>query len=125
MASVDDPTQSSSQSESASSWHLRDGTVRTTIDLRMYRLLAVQKTLYRYANRCTGVLEESAGESLVVTFLFAPQIGEEAAREVLRQFFRDLLDQELREKIGDETRAIRSLILAQAFSKTDLIRRDE
>jgi His-Xaa-Ser system protein HxsD len=125
MASIDNPTPPSPPSENPSSWHLRHGAVRTTIDLRMYRLLAVQKTMYRYANRCTGVLEEAVGESLAVTFLFAPQISEAAAREVLRQFFRDLLDQELREKIGDETRAIRSLILAQAFSKTDLIRRDE
>ena len=32
--------------------------------------------------------------------------------------------QELREQIGEETRAVRALILAQAFSRTDLIRRD-
>jgi His-Xaa-Ser system protein HxsD len=42
----------------------------------------------------------------------------------MRSFFQELLDQELRERIAEETDAIRSLILAQAYSKTDLIRRD-
>jgi His-Xaa-Ser system protein HxsD len=102
----------------------RDGSVQTTIDLRVYRLAAVQKTAYRLADRCTAVLGTAVNHSLPVTFVFPPRTSESAAREALRLFFQELLDQELREQIGDETRAFRSLILAHAFSRTDLLRRD-
>jgi His-Xaa-Ser system protein HxsD len=44
--------------------------------------------------------------------------------EVVRQFFQELLDQELREQIAEETAPVRTLILAHAFSKADLIKRE-
>ena len=49
---------------------------------------------------------------------------EPEAREVIRSFKQELLDQELREHIADETAPVRTLILAQAFSKTGLIREE-
>jgi His-Xaa-Ser system protein HxsD len=102
----------------------RDASIRVTIDLHVYRLTAVQKAAYRCADRCTAVLGTAEGERLPITFAFRPQVPEADALEAVRLFFQELLDQELREKIGEETRAIRALILAQAFSRTDLIRRD-
>ena len=45
-----------------------------------------------------------------------------AANEIARVFFQELLDQELREHVAEETGPVRTLIIAQAFSKTDLIR---
>lgn len=102
----------------------RDGAIHTTIDLRSYRLAAVQKAAYRYADRCTAILGTCDQHRLPVTFIFPPSTLESAAREAVRLFFQELLDQELREQIGSETQAIRSLLLAHAFSKTDLIRRD-
>jgi len=108
----------------APSLAFRDGAIHTTIDLRSYRLTAVQKAAYRYAERCTAILGTSEKHLLPVTFLFPPSTVESAAREAVRMFFQELLDQELREQIGSETHAVRSLLLAHAFSKTDLIRRD-
>lgn len=55
--------------------------------------------------------ERSCGER-------TPQAGQH-----VRQFFQELLDQELREHIADETNAVRTLILAHAFSNVDLIER--
>jgi His-Xaa-Ser system protein HxsD len=96
-----------------------------TLDLQVYRLTAVKKTAYKLADRCTAVLGSIEGERMPLTIFFPPRTQESAAIEVTRLFFQELLDQELREQISDETRAIRSLILAHAFSKTDLIRRNE
>ena len=59
------------------------------------------------------------------TLRFKSTVTEARAREVANQFFQELLDQELREQIADETSAVRTLILAHAFSKADLIKRDE
>jgi His-Xaa-Ser system protein HxsD len=102
----------------------QDASVQVTIDLRVYRLAAVQKTAYRFAERCTAVLGSPEDDRLPVTLVFRPETSERDALETVRLFFQELLDQELREQIGDETRAVRALLLAQAFSKTDLIRRD-
>lgn len=102
----------------------RDCSISTTIDIRVYRLTAVKKTAYRLADRCTAVLGSIDGDLVPLTVAFPPRTQESAALEVMRLFFQELLDQELREQVGDETRAIRSLILAHAFSRTDLIRRD-
>lgn len=101
----------------------RDGEWHTQIDLRVYRLTAVQKTAYRHARAFSVILGAMHENLLPLRLLFAAGIDEAQARERVLVFFRDLLDQELREKIGEETHAMRALILAQAFSKTDLIRR--
>jgi His-Xaa-Ser system protein HxsD len=102
----------------------RDGAIQAEIDLGVYRLTAVQKSAYRLAERCTAVLGTRVVNRLPITFTFRPETREQDALEAVRLFFQDLLDQELREKIGDETRAIRALLIAQAFSRTDLIQHD-
>lgn len=102
----------------------RDGAVQATLDLRIYRLVAVQKAAYRFAERCTAILGVPEDNRLPVRFAFRTGVAEQEALEAVRLFFQELLDQELREQIGEETRAVRALIIAQAFSRTDLIRQD-
>jgi His-Xaa-Ser system protein HxsD len=102
----------------------RDGSVRALLDLRCYRLTAVQKAGYKCADKCTLVVGSLEGHSLPITLLFPPATREREALEQVRLFFRELLDQELREKLADETQPVRALLLAHAFSKTDLIRRE-
>ncbi|MFO0554060.1 MAG: His-Xaa-Ser system protein HxsD [Polyangiaceae bacterium] len=99
-----------------------DGAIYTTVDLRVYRLSAVKKAAYRLAAQCTVKLGAPEGDTLTLTLLLDRQ-DEARARSVMREFFQELLDQELREHVADETTALRTLILAQAFSKTDLIQR--
>ncbi|KYF68803.1 His-Xaa-Ser system protein HxsD [Sorangium cellulosum] len=101
----------------------RDGRVAVSIDLRAYRLTAVQKTAYRMAAQCTAVLREVHDHSLEVTLTFPPTTSERAAIETARLFFQELLDQELREKVAEETASLRTLILAHAFSRAPVPRR--
>ncbi|HEU4729831.1 MAG TPA: His-Xaa-Ser system protein HxsD [Kofleriaceae bacterium] len=102
-----------------------DGALDLVLDLRVYRLSAIKKAAYRFANRFTAVLGSPADDRLPVSLRFGPGATEGAAREVARQFYQELLDQELREHIADETGAVRTLILAHAFSNADLIERDK
>jgi His-Xaa-Ser system protein HxsD len=104
---------------------LVDGAIALMIDVRVYRLTAVKKTAYRLADRCTAVIGALADPLVPVTLRFKPGTTEAGARETARLFFQELLDQELREHIADETSAVRTLILAHAFSRADLIKRDE
>lgn len=97
--------------------------IALVIDLRVYRLSAIKKTAFRMADKCTAVLGSPDDYLLPLALRFKPGTSESAAGEVARTFFQELLDQELREQIAEETNSVRTLILAQAFSKVDLIKR--
>lgn len=107
-----------------SSFVFRDGSIRVTVDIGVYRLTAIKKAAYRFADRFTAVIGSPDQQGVPLELIFRPATSAATASEAARQFFEELLDQELREQIGDETRAVRSLIIAQAFSRTDLIKRE-
>jgi His-Xaa-Ser system protein HxsD len=112
------------EARGSNAFQVIDGQIGVRLNLNVYRLFAIQKAAYRLAERCTAVLGEPRDEHLEVRFAFRPGTGEDQAREAVRQFFQELLDQELREKVGEETGPLRHLVIAQAFSRTDLIRRE-
>lgn len=97
--------------------------IDATIDLRTYSLDAVKRTAYRVAERCTVVLGDRQGDSLALTFMFRPSTTEHAASEAVRSFYQELLDESLRDELRNKTDALRSLIMAHTFSRTDLIKR--
>jgi His-Xaa-Ser system protein HxsD len=108
---------------SSSCVEFEEGCARATIDLQVYGLAAVKKAAYRIADRCTATVGSPGDDGLVIDFMFPPGTSGSVAREAVRFFFQELLDQELREQIARETAPVRALILAMAFSKTDLIRK--
>ncbi|HEY3800999.1 MAG TPA: His-Xaa-Ser system protein HxsD [Kofleriaceae bacterium] len=104
---------------------LHEGCVALTIDLRIYRLKAIKKAAYRLAERFTAVVETPTTETVAVSLRFKPTVSEAYARESVRLYFEELMDQELREEIAEETGPLRSLILAHAFSNLDVVKRDD
>jgi His-Xaa-Ser system protein HxsD len=102
-----------------------EGVVNVRVDLRAYRLTAIKKSAYRIAEKCTILLGEINGNEVQLTFLFKRPASDAAQDELTRLFFQDLLDQELREHVAEETEPMRNLILAHAFSRTDLIEREQ
>jgi len=105
-------------------FQLSDGSIDLVIDAHAYRLSAIKKAAYRLADRCTAVIQSSDADRCALSLRFKPGTSEQLARDTARVFFQELLDQELREQIAEETGSIRALILAHAFSKTDLIKRE-
>ena len=84
------------------------------VDPRVYRMSAVKKAAYRLGDRCFVKLEVLADGTIRVT-LTAKSAGVPA--DILEgEFLNELLDQDLRETIADETERVRNLLLAQAFS---------
>lgn len=94
---------------------------RLVVDTAVYRLAAVQKAGYRLADRFTLVVGIPDGSRLPVALLLSDGSAG-AARQAVALFYRELCDQELRENIADQTKDIRALILAHAFSRTDLVK---
>mgnify|MGYP001558473760 CR=1 FL=1 len=97
--------------------------VDLTLDTRVYRLVAMKKAAYRMASRCTAVFREVDANLVSASFSFPPGTSEASATEAVRLFQQELLDEDLRETLREQTDPLRSLILAHAFSKTDLIER--
>src|SRR5262245_14973130 len=60
-------------------------------------------------------------DGAVEVTLLSKKDGQANTDQLVWDFLADLVDQSLRLKINAETRAIRELIVAQAFSEADLI----
>ncbi|MEB3211783.1 MAG: His-Xaa-Ser system protein HxsD [Leptolyngbyaceae bacterium] len=84
----------------------------------IYSLEATQKSAYRFIDRLTVLIEESAD---CWQCEIDPVPGqEETFNQHLSNFKRELLDQQLRKQIKEETEPVRNLILAYAFSRSGL-----
>ena len=104
---------------------LRDGCVLLTLDVRVYRLAAIKKAAYRLADRFTTAIGSPTADTVPLTLRFKASATDASASESVRLFFEELMDQELRESIAEETAPLRNLILAHAFSNLDVVKRDE
>jgi His-Xaa-Ser system protein HxsD len=93
------------------------------LDTAVYRLAAIQKTGYRLAERFTLAVGSPEGTRLPVMLMLPPGASA-SATELVKGFYRELCDQELRESIAEQTKDVRALLLAHAFSRTDLVRRE-
>lgn len=95
-----------------------------TLPRAAYSLSAVQNAGYRLARRCALAIDAVGPDAIVLALLVPAGTTDDAAREMTAEFYRHLADQQLREKVREETQGVRELILAHAFSRTDLVRRD-
>lgn len=97
--------------------------VSIAIDVRIYPLDVVLRTCHVFTARCY-VFPHIDGDGRVVVEL-EPRNATDRLRDLAGKFSNALLDQQLRAAIGEETRAIRELLIAQAFCEADLLdRRD-
>lgn len=88
------------------------------IDPQIYSLEATQKAAYRFIDKLT-ILIQSNGDQLDCEI--EPVVGHEVKfEEHVANFKRELLDQQLRKQIKEETEPTRNLILAYAFSRSGL-----
>jgi His-Xaa-Ser system protein HxsD len=95
--------------------------VSLPIDLKVYNLEALKKTSYRFADRASIAIKNDTESSASIEFNFSSGTNDEMIQKVVSEFRSELLDQDLRQIISEETKGIRNLILAHAFSKSSLI----
>jgi His-Xaa-Ser system protein HxsD len=88
------------------------------VDPQVYRLSAVKKAAYRLGDRCFAQIEIGAEGRIQVRL--TPKSDKVSLQGLAGDFRQELLDQELRESIAQETERVRNLILAQAFSGVSL-----
>jgi His-Xaa-Ser system protein HxsD len=83
-------------------------------DLAVYRLSAVKKAAYRFSGHFNIRLELLSDRHIRVTL--SPRISPGFGGSDVNSFPNEVLDQDLRESIADETESVRDLLLAQTFS---------
>src|ERR1700722_3095076 len=91
-----------------------------SLDTKIYGLEAIKKTAYKFADRTSVILKPQADSAISVIFNFVGQHAKNDPDQIIAAFCNELLDQDLREIIKQETTPVRNLILAHAFSHTSL-----
>jgi len=100
-----------------------DGRISLRFDSRLYSPTAVKKAVYKFAADC-GAIIEMIDEDLLVTLTFSELFLPAQKMKIANSFCNEVIDQDLREHIAEETEPVRNLILAHAFSKTSLLAED-
>lgn len=96
--------------------------VTIQFDEKVCRLTAIKKAAYRFGGRCFVRIELRDGGRADVTL--TPKRPEMELPVIAGEFRNEVLDQELRELVAEETLGVRNLLLAQAFSATSLVDAD-
>ena len=94
--------------------------VHLTFDPAVYRLSAVKKAAYAFTDRC-HVEIATAHDPAAVAVTLRPRRALDDPAYLVGEFRNEVLDQELREQVAQETEGVRNLLLAQAFSATNLV----
>jgi His-Xaa-Ser system protein HxsD len=92
-------------------------TVVVEFDKKIYSVAAIKKAAYKFARDFTVLLSDEE-RNVLARISFASESQDR--KELTDAFCAEVLDQDLREQIKNETEATRNLILAHAFSKTTL-----
>ena len=91
-----------------------------TVDLAVYSLDCIKRSAYRFTDSFALDLRVAANAA-VCTLSFDEKASDQLMDHVVASFQKELLDQDLRATIRAETKEVRNLILAHAFSRTGLI----
>ena|SRR5207244_1546778 len=89
-------------------------------DLAVFSLDAVKAACYRFLDKFSPSREVRDG-GIVCQLQFDSKSSEGLIAAEIENLKKEVLDQELRQKLKAETEPVRNLILAHAFSKTGLI----
>ena len=99
-----------------------DGELSIDVDVGIYPLQVLFRVCYAYTDQCYLFLT-SANDGQVVRVRFARRSAVCNLETIVGEFSNELINQRVRLEIANETRAIRELIVAQAFTEADLIER--
>lgn len=98
-----------------------DGSISVCFDARVYPVIAVKKAAYKFAKDCAVVIDSLGHQFRATINLFDETMPTSAKNRLVGAFCNEVIDQDLREQISVQTEPVRNLILAQAFSKTNLL----
>src|SRR5690349_7419008 len=90
-----------------------------TVDLTIYSLPALFRAMYRFTDDYFVFSTRTSAGPAEVHLL--PKPGVAPPEDLVGSFANALVDEQLRCTIAEETRAVRELLIAEAFAATDLL----
>lgn len=93
--------------------------MRLFYDKEIVDIVILEKSAYRLAQNIT--VDFSLSENQIICDIFPSLNSDWSVEQCVELFKKEVLDYQLRAKIQAKTENIRNLILATAFSKTELI----
>lgn len=84
-----------------------------------FSLVSVKKAAYRLSARCSFDIQTD-GKEIICKLLFPRPQSPQSIASIELAFRNELLDQDLRVRIAEETTPLRNAVLAFAFSKTGI-----
>lgn len=88
-------------------------------DHSVYRLSAVKAAAYKFGDRCHVLLSDLGNGQTQVNLRIKAGVGDPAF--FAGEFCNEVLDQELREVVAEQTEGLRNLLLAHTFSQTSIV----
>lgn len=96
-----------------------------TVCLRTFSLETVKKACYRFADRGFYRLStDEDGVQALVEFSFPESVTASEEDDIVSRFHTEVLDQDLRVTVREQTEIVRNLILTNAFADSALVERD-
>lgn len=107
------------------SWitHRTDGGLCISVDTDLYSVDALFRVCYVFTERCYIFLKPQIGSSVVDVRLTSKRSDCDLT-SLSGDFANELINQRVRRDIASETKAVRELIVAQAFAEADLLNRE-
>ena len=99
-------------------WIAGERTAALSLSRAVYQRKAVLAAAYKLSDRC-AILVDADGDDRWVVYVVAAAGGD--AKSLLSVLIRELADQALRHRLEEEFGAVRTLIVAQAFSEGNLL----
>lgn len=94
--------------------------VEVRFDAAVYAVDSVKKAAYRFLDRFAPDIEIRGGE-IVCRLVFDDRTLEaDLIQAILAEFRKEVLDQDLRRAIAEETSPVRNTVLALAFAPSNL-----
>ncbi len=93
--------------------------VSIQFDLSIFSLMAIKHAAYKFGDRCHFEFETE--DDSHITVRLRTKAALDNPDHLVGDFRNAVLDEDLRERVGEETKAVRNLLLAQAFSTTSLL----
>jgi His-Xaa-Ser system protein HxsD len=100
-----------------------DDSLIIAVSTDLYSIGALFRVCYLFTDRCYLFLSHGEG-SQVIQVLITRKNPDTNLNQICGEFSNELINQKVRLDIADETRTIRELIVAQAFTEADLLDRN-
>ena len=98
---------------------LADGRYRLNLDVTIYSREAIVKTAYLFTNKCHINFHSYSDKTAIIDF--SPKNEDGCLKTMLQDFLNELLDQQLRVYIHNETKNINEMIVREAFAPLESV----